>query len=58
MTISQRSASLIPITHVVLDIGRNIPFFYGEEATSLELEFQSDNYLSIEIGGYTALPIS
>jgi hypothetical protein len=56
MTISQRSASIIAFTHFVLDIVNNTVFFYGDEATALDLEFQNDRYLSAPIGGFTIQP--
>jgi hypothetical protein len=47
--INQRSASIVELTHVVYHIGRNIPFYYGDEQSCLALEWQSDNYIAIPI---------
>lgn len=51
--ISQKSASVLKLTNCVYDIGRNIPFYFGDEESCLDLEFTSDNYLSVELGGYS-----
>lgn len=48
--ISQKSASILNLTHVVYDIARNCVFFYGNMIDCLELCFTSDNYMTMPIG--------
>ena len=47
--IPAQTASKQVVSHIVYDIGRNVPFYVGDEASCLELEFANDRYVCFSL---------